>query len=111
MQFKPGQSGNPLGRKKGSVGGRTRALLELDVILSRKRNSVLLRDALEVEFRKNPVRFFQRFVMPLLPREAKVAVTGAGVVEWRSLLDVASSREVVVDVADGEETHVAEGEA
>jgi hypothetical protein len=50
-----------------------RALRELDTILSRKRNGVLLRDALEVEFKKNPVRFFRRFVMPLLPREARLS--------------------------------------
>ena len=56
--FKPGVSGNPGGRKKGSYGGRIMALAALDRVLARKENRKLLIEALEADFRKNPAHFF-----------------------------------------------------
>ncbi len=67
--FKPGQSGNPAGRPKGSGNGRAGALAILDKILGKESNKKLLEYKLEQEFKKNPVLFFRQIVMPLIPRE------------------------------------------
>lgn len=91
MTFQRGQSGNPKGRPKGSCGGRMKALAELDRLLARSKNRKLLAKALEAEFREDPARFFKAVIMPLLPRDAKVAVE-SGVIEWRSLLEAGAPR-------------------
>ena len=84
--FKPGESGNPAGRPKGAGGGRTLALANLDKMLAQSRNQAMLLRAMEEEFKRDPVRFFRTMVMPLLPREAKLAIDNEGVVQWKSLL-------------------------
>ena len=77
---------NPRGRPKGSYGGRIQALAGLDRLLARKRNQKALIGALEAELQANPVRFFRTVIMPLLPRESRLAVDREGVIQWRSLL-------------------------
>ena len=84
-KFQPGQSGNPQGRKKGTY-GRSAALFALDRMLAKKRNLSLLENSLEYHFKKDPVKFFKTIIMPLLPKETKVDMDGAGVVKWQSLL-------------------------
>ena len=87
--FKPGQSGNPAGRTKGAVGGRTRALLVLDSMLGEERNVERLREALQTMFDKDPAKFFRDIVMPLLPKESVGKLeSGDKVIEWRGLLSV-----------------------
>ncbi len=98
--FAAGKSGNPTGRPKGAVGGRARALTELDRMLGQKDNAKLLADKLEEEFRADPVRFFKTVVMPLLPKESKVDV-GGGIVRWQSLLEAGPSP--VADPVDWQE--------
>ena len=58
----------------------------LDVIMSRNRNKRKLEKALEAEFERDPIRFFKSILMPLMPREAKVACEHGGVVRWQTLL-------------------------
>ena len=84
--FEAGASGNPRGRPKGSYGGRIQALMELDRILAQCSNKKMLSKALQEEFRADPSKFFKNVVMPLLPRESKLAVDRDGIVEWKSLL-------------------------
>ena len=86
--FEVGNSGNPVGRPKGSYGGRIQALAGLDQLLSKKKNQRALIVALEAELQANPVRFFKTVIMPLLPRETKLAFDHDGVIQWRSLLGV-----------------------
>ena len=86
--FETGNSGNPVGRPKGSYGGRIQALAGLDQLLSKKKNQRALIVALEAELQANPVRFFKTVIMPLLPRETKLAFDHDGVIQWRSLLGV-----------------------
>jgi len=63
--FRPG---NTLGgRRKGSVGGRVRALMVLDAMLNEEGNLEHLRAAPQANFSKDPIRFFCSFIMPLLP--------------------------------------------
>jgi len=94
MAFEPGVSGNPMGRPKGSYGGRIQALAALDRMLGKKKNQTVLVKALEKEFLANPVRFFKTVIMPLLPRESKLRFDHDGVVQWRSLLGASAEESV-----------------
>ena len=87
MQFEAGQSGNPVGRPKGSYGGRIMALASLDRLLAKKKNQKALMDALEKDLLKDPVYFFKTVIMPLLPREAKLSIDRDGIVEWKTLVE------------------------
>ena len=84
-RFKQGGAPGP-GRPKGSVGGRAQAIALIDSIITE--NSDELRAALETEFHKSPVKFWQRFGFPLVPQAlvARVETTGA-VITWASLLE------------------------
>jgi hypothetical protein len=90
MPYQPGESGNRMGRPKGSYGGRIKALASLDKMMAQKKHQTRLIRALEKEFVKNPVLFFRTMIMPLLPKESKLAFDHEGVIEWRSLLTVAA---------------------
>ena len=85
-QFEIGQSGNPAGRPKGSYGGRIQALASLDKVIGKRKNLASLEKALELEFRRDPVRFFRSIIMPLLPKESKLELDRDGVIRWQSLL-------------------------
>ena len=87
--FQPGQSGNPSGKPKGCVGGRSRALKVLDDMLVQEENLAALETALKAELHKNPIRFFRTIVMPLLPHDARIEVQSAPqVMVWESLVSV-----------------------
>ena len=83
MKYQAGQSGNPGGRPKGSYGGRMQALQLLDKILGKRKSQRGLTEALEEELSKHPLSFFKTIVMPLLPKESKLAVETDGIVEWK----------------------------
>ena len=84
-RFQPGCTPGP-GRPKGSVGGRARAIQLIDEILTE--NGAELRAALEKEFHKSPVKFWQRFGFPLVPQALVAKVeTATTTHRWQSLLD------------------------
>jgi len=89
--WKPGQSGSPKGPARGTKhGGRMNALRTLDKILNRSENQDKLERALQRRFSKDPVGFFENFVMPLLPKQAMgVLESGGRVIEWRGMSSVA----------------------
>ena len=87
MRYESGKSGNPGGRPKGSYGGRTLALRSLDKLLAKKKNERAIMVALEKDLIANPVHFFKTVVMPLLPKESKLAIESDGIVEWKSLVE------------------------
>ena len=87
MPFKPGQSGNPAGRPKGTKTGRVHALGELDSLLSEEETLETLRDGFQKALERDPVWFFRRIIMPLLPKEATLSVEHDGVFEWKMLSD------------------------
>ena len=68
-QFLPGndigKKSNPVGRP---LGGRVLALQTLDAMLAKPENQKRLLEALQARFKSSPVRFFQEFIMPLLPK-------------------------------------------
>ena len=86
MPFVPGKSGNPRGRGKGSVSGRTATVAAMDRMLKRAKNMEMFEDEMEAEFRKDVMKFFKDYIMPLLPKEAKIEVASDGIVMWRNLL-------------------------
>jgi hypothetical protein len=85
MQFPTGQSGNPAGKPKGAVSGRSQLVKALDRLLQDEGNQQALLNGLEASLQKDPVWFFRRIVMPLLPKEATLNVEHDGVIEWRLL--------------------------
>ncbi len=102
MTFEAGKSGNPIGRPKGSFGGRVMALASLDRLLAKKKNQRALIQALERDLQADPVRFFRNVIMPLLPREARLSFDHDGVIQWRSLLGgaVEGSQEIAPGGSD-----------
>jgi len=69
-RFKPGQSGNPAG----GVSGRTKALGVLDSIMADKGNQEKFREHMQQLFDKSPAAFWERFVVPLLPKQAQIDI-------------------------------------
>jgi hypothetical protein len=88
MSSKHRRTKRPVGRPKGSYGGRMQALLELDRMMAKRKHKTALIKALEQEFTANPSQFFKSVIMPLLPRESKQEMDAQDlvVVEWKSLL-------------------------
>ena len=70
---KKGETHNPNGRPKG---GRSQALEVLDSFLAEKKSKIALKSAFKKEFYKNPMRFFERIVMPLAPKNINLEPTG-----------------------------------
>jgi hypothetical protein len=87
-KYERGQSGNPKGRPKGTFGGRMLALKKLDLMVARKKNQQRVINAMEAELQRDPVGFFKTVIMPLLPKESRVALDQSGILEWRSLLEL-----------------------
>lgn len=67
----PGTVANPRGR---ALGGRAQALAILDTLLEKETNRRALARSLQRRFSKNPARFFQVFVMPLLPKDSLLRI-------------------------------------
>ena len=82
MQFQPGQSGNPDGRPKGSKSGRMQAVGVLDSILKDEGTLATLREGLQKSLERDPVWFFRRIIMPLLPKDATVQLDKKGAIQW-----------------------------
>ena len=74
------------GRPKGTPAGRTRALLALDAMLAEEATLETLSAAFKAELNKNPVRFFRRIVMPLLPKTSLALTESSQGVQWTSLV-------------------------
>ena len=94
MKFEKGKSGNPsglpkqqVGRPRGSVSGRVQALQLLDGVLGKRLSKRYLHATLAKELREHPIDFFKTIIMPLLPKESKLAVTNDGIVEWKTLVE------------------------
>ena len=87
--FEKGVSGNPVGRPKGLLTGRAKALYALDQVVAKDENIELIEAALEKTLKEKHMWFFVNIIMPLLPKETKgVLETGDRVIEWKSLVAV-----------------------
>ena len=89
MKFQPGQSGNPSGRPKGIKSGRMQALSALDTMLIDEGTLKTLREGLQKSLERDPVWFFRRVIIPLLPKEASLQLENDGVFKWKLLSDTA----------------------
>ncbi len=70
------KEGGP-GRPKGSLSGRSQCLAIMDKMLTQAGNKEKLAKAFQQRFNKNPLLFWARYIMPVLPKEAKLEVIGA----------------------------------
>ncbi len=57
----------------------------LDRFMARRENIAALELALKKEFDKDAAGFMRNYIMPLLPKEAKMDVAAKTVVEWKTL--------------------------
>jgi hypothetical protein len=60
--------------------------MTLDRMMAKKRTQAALLREMEKTFDKDPMGFFRTIIMPLLPKESKLAIDAEGVVQWRSLI-------------------------
>ena len=89
--FEKGVSGNPVGRPKGLLTGRAKALYALDQVVAKDENIELIEAALEKTLKEKPMWFILNVILPLLPKETKgVLETGDRVIEWKSLVSTAA---------------------
>ena len=65
------------------------ALAELDNMLKDAGVMETLRDGLQKALERDPVWFFRRVIMPLLPREATLSLENNGAFTWKLLSDTA----------------------
>ena len=86
--WRPGESGNPAGKPKGTVSARTRAVQILESVLAEPDVQEAIRVGIRDYFLKKPVQAFRRLVMPLLPRTLKLDADGPVVVAWKSILEI-----------------------
>jgi len=63
------------------------ALQLLDGLLGKRLSKRYMTAALAKELKEHPIEFFKTIIMPLLPKESKVAVANDGIVEWKSLIE------------------------
>jgi hypothetical protein len=82
MQFQSGESGNPVGRPKGTKSGRMQALGVLDDLLKDEGALTTLREGLQKALERDPSWFFRRIIMPLLPKDATVQLDKTGAIQW-----------------------------
>lgn len=69
------EKGNP-GRKKGAICGRKKALSALDYVAAQAGTQRKLKKMFQDAVAKSPAKFFQLYVMPLLPKETKLELEG-----------------------------------
>lgn len=72
----PGVSGNPKGRPKGTVGGRHKALIELDKFLAEAETIEALHEGWRKGVKANPLGFWVKVVVPLLPKNIALDIMG-----------------------------------
>jgi hypothetical protein len=92
--FKSGQLGNPARKESGTLGRKMKVMGILDRILGKEENIALLESALEDTLCQKPVWFFEKIIMPLLPKESRGVIEGGeNRIEWHSLVSTEGAAE------------------
>ena len=65
------------------------ALSALDTMLIDEGTLDTLREGLQKSLERDPVWFFRRIIIPLLPKEASLQIENDGVFKWKLLSDTA----------------------
>ena len=78
--YRPSMAG--MGRAKGAVGGRAKALQLLDRILGEDRVQSAMAKAMREAVLSDPMKFFRQIIMPLLPQDVKVKLGEEGAMSW-----------------------------
>ena len=73
--FQKGNAGGP-GRPSGSLSGRGKLLGVLDQMLAEAGNLELFRQKIREKFNEDPLAFFKTYVMPLLPKDINLELSG-----------------------------------
>jgi hypothetical protein len=99
------KTGGP-GRPKG-VSGRQQALSILDSIFADSNNKEILRQKLQEKFDKDPVKFFDEYDIPLLPKDTTFGFKNS---EGEDLsintIEVRLGKQVVADKPGDEEANI-----
>jgi hypothetical protein len=69
------------------------ALETLDEMLGDETTLEALREGLQKAMDRDPVWFFRRIIMPLLPKEATLSLENEGAIEWVSLSTMIRTRD------------------
>ena len=77
-QFKTGHPGY---KKKGSVCGRKQALAALDYVAGQESTQKKLKKAFQDKLSHSPMAFFTELIMPLLPKESALELSGDTVIK------------------------------
>ena len=77
-KFKRGMSGNPDGRPLGSKNhnGLTACLHAIEKIVTEEVNIKLLQKQVAKEWKTNPLKFYYKYCMPLLPKNMNIDLPG-----------------------------------
>ena len=78
--YRPPAAG--VGRTKGSLGGRAKALLLLDKIVGEECVQAAIAKAMRDAVMADPMKFFRQVIMPLLPQDVKVKLGEEGARSW-----------------------------
>ena len=54
------------------LSGRVKALQLVDTICKNKKNLKKLKDAMQIEFDTDPMKFFKEIIMPLAPKDVSI---------------------------------------
>ena len=76
-------------------------MASLDVIMGKPQNKRKLEKALENAFHRDPFGFFKTVLMPLMPKESRLALEPQGVVRWQTLLGTTVTREELENAPRG----------
>ncbi len=83
MVFQPG---NKHGGSKRGVCGRKKALQALDAIAGKEKNIKVLTARFQKEFTRSPMIFWRNHIMPLLPKQSELELSGGLDVEIKAIV-------------------------